>query len=249
MKRNLRVALVALAAVAAAAGGAVIACGGDTTDRSPDASHTPSVAGGDASIDGALPATGDAGADRALPVGTCLRDEDCTGESYCLFVVGAACGSIGTCMSVPDNGPGCADAGFLDPTQETSCSCDGTPRYQPCALPAGYTRGDIVHPGPCADGGQVCDPEARNCPDQQICGFRVADGCGVTTAHCFDGPDPTIGAPGVLLDVCGCDGGMGSTFPDTDLYVSVPVPGLDSCRIVDAGPDAAADASDAADAD
>ncbi len=149
-------------------------------------------------------------------------------------------------MTVPQNGPSCADAYLLDPTQETSCSCDGTPRYQPCALPFGYTRGVILHPGACADGGEVCDPTAKNCPDDEICGFRVSDGCSVTTAHCYDGVDPTTGGSGVLLGVCGCDGGEGSTFPGTLLYATVPVRDLGSCRVVDAGPDAS-DAAAAAD--
>jgi hypothetical protein len=255
MARKSRSALLAVMLLAGAAAGTVVACGGDSSeserasaDGSAGQTGEPDATASDAGPIGDGASDGDA---QRAPDGPCASDEDCVLDQSCLFPVGAACGSTGTCMTVPENGPGCAEAGSLDPTQQTSCSCDGSPRYQPCALPAGYTRGDIVHPGPCADGGQVCDPAARDCPDQQICGFRVSDGCSVTTAHCFDGPDPTSGIPGVLLEVCGCDGGVGSTFPDTELYVTIPVPELDSCRIVDAGADAdaTADASDASDAE
>ena len=104
-----------------------------------------------------------------------------------------------------------------------------------------------MHAGPCADGGEACDPSGPDCPDRQICGFRVADGCSVTTAHCFDGHDPTLPVSGVLEQECSCDGGVAATFVGEDAIVSSPVPGPPTagrCLPFDAGLDAG-DASDA----
>jgi hypothetical protein len=247
-RKSLRTYLVilALGTSAGMTGGALLSCGGDTTGETTDAGGLDATTGGPgdgaiATRDGSASDDGGSSSDaQRAPGGACATDLDCLGDQECLFPTAAACGSTGTCTSVPENGPGCAEAGLLDPTEQTSCACDGTARYQPCALPAGYTRGNILHPGSCADGGQVCDPQTSSCPAHQICGFRVADGCS-GIAYCFDAPDPTIAIPGVLENLCGCDGGVASTYPDTSLYVSSPARGPLPCSASDAGADADSD--------
>jgi hypothetical protein len=246
MKRTVAVLVPAL--VAASAGGVVVACSNDSPSGDSGRADATSAATGDGSPPdyGSVPGHLPDGA--PLPGGECLTDNDCTspGNQRCLYPVGATCGSLGACTGLPTSAPACADAGF---DEVTACSCDGTPRVQLCTQPAGFTRGDIVHAGPCADGGQACTPGQSDCPDGQICGFRVADGCSVTTAHCFDGPDPTVGTSQALLEVCSCDGGRAQTFAGNQDIVAAPVTSLDSCPLLDGGADADADAaSDASDA-
>ena len=187
-------------------------------------------------------------ADSGLPPGACHLDEDCFldfgGEGSCLFATGAACGTYGTCTVVA---PVDTD---VDTCETTACGCDGTPRLQPCGLPAGFTRGNVVHLGPCEDGSVPCDPDAAAaCPGGATCGYLVADACDAS-ARCFDGVDPTLPHDMLEEDFCGCDGQMVDvrigdvTFPGLFAVAPSPVRAggnaqcLPDAGVLDAGTDA-----------
>lgn len=142
----------------------------------------------------------------------------------------AGCASYGACTSV--------EAGAGPCTSGRACTCAGYDVALGCNGYDSEPDDPIARPGPCTDGTVPCDSVSNCASVGQMCGYRSSEGCAATTKYCYDDLYADYGRSGVLLEACGCDGGVvlyGEPTGDDGVHVSSPVRSLKACELVDAG--------------